>query len=204
MPSSPKDISPTDSAARENRETSSNGFTAVNGRGTPPQAAKKPARPGNEGRPVNGDGRPKSQNDHPPTGEDLRRLENADIRQSVSPLNTPGKRKRTESAETDDDDDDEVFESESPEGTNEQMDYSHDVDGDSNYGRHHDDSSEVQLVEALQREAGANGYSRPMGGPVNGISSSEDFVTTKAGVQVNPTKRKRVSLYVWQPVVCDA
>ena len=209
MSTSSQDISPTETATsglRDQRENNPNGFTAVNGRASPPQTNRSSDGPTSV-RPVPGDGQvrphPRDERHNSNTnGDGYRRTSHPEARRSVSPLNTPGKRKRVGSEGEDDMSDDSDEDMSPPrDDTGETVDgYAQPGDGNRKEGtwngRAQMDSDDVQLVEALQREPHTNGHSRssvPDGGD-RSIAPAErnEYVTTSANVQVDPKKRKRV------------
>lgn len=204
-----QELSPTETATsslRDQRESNSNGFTAVNGRGSPRQTIGAGDGPTSL-RPVAAEGqaRPHFRDRHNSNtnGDSYRRTSHSEARRSVSPLNIPGKRKRAGS-EGEKDMSDDSYDDMSPTRDD-------DTDAIDNYAQRRDrnrrdgpwngraqmDSDDMQLVEPLQREPHANGHSRPSesdGGdrPMT-LTDRNEYVTTSANVQVDPKKRKRVS-----------
>jgi hypothetical protein len=199
MPNSAQDISPSSTATsslRDQRESNSNGFTAVNGRGSPPQTSR--AGDGSTSvRPVPGDGqaRPHFRDDRH-NGDNFRRTSHSEARRSVSPLNIQGKRKRASSEAEEDMSGDSDEDMSPPRDDTAQPGDGNRRDGPWNT-RAQMDSDEVQLVEALQREPHTNGHLRPSGSDDGDrsitLADRNEYVTTSANVQVDPKKRKRVS-----------
>jgi len=199
MSATSQDISPTDTAAsslRDQRESSLNGFTAVNGRGSPPQSGRA-SDSAMSGRPMTSDGpvRPHGREDQyaPATnGDGYHRSNHHDSRQSVSPMNVHVKRKRP-ITDGEDEADDEEDESASPEDLTENMDYEQRGDETPR------DPTYAQLAEALRHEPHTNGHSRPdSDGGDRSLPPSDrnEYVTTSANVQVDPKKRKRVCIKI--------
>jgi len=131
------------------------GFTAVNGRGPPPDAS----RTGEAGSSVGtlaGDGLARAQ---------MRRGAQVDAQQSVSPLSVPGKRKRA-GCEGEEDMSDDSDSTSLPGHTGENLD-GYVQPGDSNTrdsswnGRPQISNDDVQLVEALQRKPHTNSHWTP-------------------------------------------
>jgi hypothetical protein len=170
-----------------------NGFTAVN-----PKTVK-----------ASDDGRPRSQHhdeaarrgntaaeaQHPRNGGDSLR--------NGSPLSSSAKRKRSisnDESDSDEDDDDDDDDDQRRDG---HPQYSRPPPGDSwnGNGRPGDDQIETRVVEALgrDRQQSANGHGSMEGdsvhgGPARGYQQDEytGMITTNAGVQMDPKKRKRV------------
>lgn len=198
MSNSPNNISPTETAAsslRDQREHSLNSFTAVNGRGSPPQSTSRASESTMSVRPGTADGQSRPQ--AVTNGESYHH-------HHMSPLNGPTKRKRL-AEEGDDEISDEEDDSLSPEDTTQNVEYGQPRDDNANTGdaswngRTHMDSDDVQLVEALRREPHTNGHSQVDSGPaVAPANNHNEYVTTSANVKVDPKKRKRVSIFFFQ------
>jgi hypothetical protein len=206
MSNSGQEISPTETATssvRDQRESKSNGFTAVNGRGSPPQSIGASDGPNGtrQARPHFRDDRRNSNTN----GDSHRRTSHPESRRSVSPLNIPGKRKRAGSEGEEDlsDDSDEGMSPSREDATDAIDNYAQLRDGNRRDGPWNGraaqmGSDDVQLVEALQREPHTNGHSRPSGSDDGDrsitLAVGNEYVTTSANVQVDPKKRKRVSI----------
>jgi hypothetical protein len=188
MSNSAQDISSTETAkssVRDQRENNSNGFTAVNGRGSPPQTNRTGDGPAGDGptsvRPVASDGQSTSRAHDSHNGDKQRQTSHSEARRSVSPLNMAGKRKRALSEEEED-----------ASSSSYDPDMSPPQDDTADYAQ-----PEVQFVGTLQRETHQNGRLRPSGSDdvdrSMALADRNEYVTTSANVQVDPKKRKRVS-----------
>lgn len=192
---------------RDNRETSANGFTALNKHGntTPPSPSgpfgqAKEARMGNNDRPAPrsvpihdhhpaGSGADQDRQDRQDRQERDYRTERTGERRSASPMGGPPKKRRSQqspSDEEEEEDDDSEIES----------GYGHDMHRNGSWNnpqRMSDDNEETRLVQAL-RPNGTNGHDHHHSSvdPHGDGSPSDEFITTAAGVKVNPGKRKRV------------
>ena len=202
-----EEVSPTDASSGTgggSREASTNGFTAVNGRNSPSQGQKRIGT--DESIPH---AQPEGHATYP------HQVNGSDSQKSTTVLN--GSSKRTSSAAGIDEDEDEDSEdSERSCGSPEQR---HDalpspgrppypgpppVQPPSWHGRPHDDQSAARLLEPIQRDnqQHANGHYNhmevdPQPAPLGmrpGYHQDEatGMITTNAGVQMDPKKRKRV------------
>jgi hypothetical protein len=198
MAASPEPMSPTDAASPlggSNRDDGANGFTAVNGQNSPTQAPKT-AR-------VNEEGKPK-----PHHHEDARRAANseerppkangADIQRNGSPLSSTVKRKR--SVEQDDYDTQGESDDEDPLRRSTSSNYRSATVEEWNGRDTGEDQMESRLVAELQRDRqqNANGHGgaansdSPNYGGAQRAHQQDEYITTPAGVQMDPKKRKRV------------
>jgi hypothetical protein len=153
------------------RESSANGFTAVN-----PKAARISDDGSRREEPRRGNAL-EAQNG----GGDLHRNGGGDSQRNGSPLGSSTKRKRSIDVDSDSDEDEE-----------EEREYSRQPP-DSWNGRPGDDQIETRVVEALGRENG-HGSREGEHAPVRAYQQDDysGMITTNAGVQMDPKKRKRV------------
>lgn len=204
---SPKSLSPRGSPIDDSAKEGSNGFTAVNNGRTSPTANPnpKPVRISEE--------RAQHRSDNSvdraqrPNGADNQRNE-----RNGSPLSTSTKRKRSLTGNEEEEDDYESNSEDDDAPPQTHPNYPRPQHGEGWNGRQHgDDQVEAHLVEALQRERqqSSNGHGGSMeqdsphnGGPrvYQGYDDS-GMITTNAGVQMDPKKRKRVCDFVYN-VTC--
>jgi hypothetical protein len=162
-----------------------NGFTAVNPKVPKPTDDTRPRSQHHDEAPRRGNVAAEAQ--HQRNGGDNLR--------NGSPLSSSAKRKRSISNDESDSDSDDHHDGQSH--------YSRQPPGDSWHGngRPGDDQIETRVVEALgrDRQQSANGHGSMEGdsvhgGPARGYQQDEytGMITTNAGVQMDPKKRKRV------------